>query len=186
MSPASRLAFAAAPAGSTSSSSRPSGTGRSTTPSEGGAPRRRNSSAVCAGTATPRPLTIAVLMPITRPSALASGPPELPGASRTSARIQLWLPMPGSLPTECTTPVESAPANPSGLPMAITSSPGRSAVESPGVAGSSAGRCRLLQRCAGWQGRGAGRAKRRGPGSGGRPRARFRLGRCAPRERWSE
>ena len=38
---------------------------------------------------------MAVLMPITRPSALASGPPELPGARRTSARIQLWPPMPG-------------------------------------------------------------------------------------------
>src|ERR1019366_6711201 len=34
-------------------------------------------------------------------------------------------------------PVESAPANPSGLPTAMTSSPGRSAAESPGVAASS-------------------------------------------------
>src|ERR1039458_850311 len=34
-------------------------------------------------------------------------------------------------------PVESAPANPSGLPTATTSSPGRSAAESPGVAASS-------------------------------------------------
>ena len=47
------------------------------------------------GTATPSPLTIAVLMPITRPSALASGPPELPGASRTSARIQFCAPHAG-------------------------------------------------------------------------------------------
>ena len=29
-----------------------------------------------------------LLMPITRPAASASGPPELPGASRTSARTQ--------------------------------------------------------------------------------------------------
>src|ERR1017187_1458508 len=34
-------------------------------------------------------------------------------------------------------PVESAPANPSGLPTAMTSSPGRSAAESPGLATSS-------------------------------------------------
>ena len=63
---------------------------------------------------------------ITRPCASASGPPEFPGASRTSAVTQRCRP--GS---ECTTPVVSAPMNPNGLPMAITSSPIRRAPRCP-------------------------------------------------------
>src|SRR5690242_3422872 len=77
---------------------------------------------------------MAVLMPTTSPLALASGPPEFPGASRTVARTQLRRPMPGMGPTEWITPVVKAPENPRGLPIAITSSPGRSALESPAAA----------------------------------------------------
>ena len=77
------------------------------------------------GAATPSPFTTAVLIPMTRPSASASGPPELPGARRTSVRIQLCAPMPVIAPIEWMTPVETAPINPKGLPTAIASWPGR-------------------------------------------------------------
>jgi len=40
-----------------------------------------------------------VLMPMTRPAASASGPPEFPGASRTPACTQDCGPKPGSGPT---------------------------------------------------------------------------------------
>jgi len=40
------------------------------------------------GTATPSPLTTMLLIPMSLPSASTRGPPELPGASRTSATIQ--------------------------------------------------------------------------------------------------
>src|SRR5262245_1133550 len=68
-----------------------------------------------------------LLIPTTRPSASASIPPELPGASLTSA------------PTHCftfawTIPTAIAPTRPSGLPTANTNPPTRRASELPIVA----------------------------------------------------
>src|ERR1019366_900244 len=139
-SPVHSGAAAAGLPGSTLSTSRPKRrsskrTGCTVTPSENpDAPRRKNAVTALPGTAAPSPCTIMVLMPITRPYASASGPPELPGARRTSASTQLWRPNPARLPSACTTPVVSAPMKPMGLPMAITNSPTRSAPESPKVA----------------------------------------------------
>src|SRR5580704_747613 len=76
-----------------------------------------------------RPATM-VLMPITRPRTSARGPPEFPGARRTLACTQVREPMPPSGPTAWMTPVVSAPTKPSGLPIAMASSPGRSLEES--------------------------------------------------------
>ncbi len=50
-----------------------------------------------------------LLMPITRPCASASGPPELPGASRTSARTHACCRGPSVEAAAWTTPVVSAP-----------------------------------------------------------------------------
>src|ERR1035438_10125706 len=139
-SPVQSGAAAAALPGSTLSTSRPKRrsskrTGCTVTPNENpDAPRRKNAVTALPGTAAPSPCTIMVLMPITRPYASASGPPELPGARRTSASTQLWRPNPARLPSACTTPVVTAPMKPMGLPMAITNSPTRSAPESPKVA----------------------------------------------------
>src|SRR5579862_4473065 len=140
MSPAHSGAPAAGLPGSTCSTSSPNRrssrrTGRSVTPNEKpDAPRRRKAVSAFPGTAAPSPFTIMVLMPITRPRASASGPPELPGASRTSASTQRCAPNPARLPSRYTTPVVSAPMKPMGLPMAITNSPMRSALESPKLA----------------------------------------------------
>src|SRR5262245_52212560 len=64
-----------------------------------------------------------LLIPTTRPSASASIPPELPGASRTSAPTH-------SFPFAYTIPTVSAPMRPSGLPTANTNSPTRKVSES--------------------------------------------------------
>src|SRR6266851_1212648 len=89
-----------------------------------------------------RPATM-VLMPMTRPRASASGPPEFPGARRTSDCTQCWEFRRRKGPTAWITPVVRAPTKPSGLPMAMASSPGRSCEESAGVA---AGRFAALMR----------------------------------------
>jgi len=52
-------------------------------------PRRGKRSTALLGTARAKPPAIALLIPITRPCASANGPPELPGASRTSACTHL-------------------------------------------------------------------------------------------------
>src|SRR5713226_7937381 len=82
-------------------------------------------------------------MPMTRPRASASGPPEFPGARRTSACTQGSEPKRRSGPTAWITPVVSAPTKPSGLPMAMASSPGRTCEESAAAA---AGRFAALMR----------------------------------------
>src|SRR5215813_14160480 len=79
------------------------------------------------GTANARLLAIMLLIPTTRPSASASIPPELPGASRTSAPIHCF-------PLAWTIPTARAPTRPSGLPTANTNSPTRKVSESPIVA----------------------------------------------------
>src|SRR5260370_4831529 len=92
-----------------------------------------------------------VLMPMTRPLASASGPPEFPGARRTSACTHGCEPKarrdppsgPTIGPTAWITPVVSAPTKPSGLPMAMASSPGRTCAESAAV---TAGRFVALMR----------------------------------------
>src|SRR5205085_4542971 len=79
-----------------------------------------------------------LLMPITWPRASARGPPELPGASRTSACTQRWRPPSPAGPMAWTIPIVSAPTTPKGLPTASTSSPTRRAPESAtGAAGRS-------------------------------------------------
>ena len=88
----------------------------------------------------------AVLIPITRPAASASGPPELPGLMGASVWITsgrfspVWLrPAPTLVRVRCTaeitpTVTEPNPVAPSGLPMAATGCPGRTLVESPNSA----------------------------------------------------
>src|ERR1051326_6644696 len=111
MSPGSSDAAAAALSRSISSTIRPTflshvRTGLTVTPSDTPAPYFKNDATVLLGTASARPpATIIVLSPTTRPCASASGPPELPGTSPTSACTQVRLPSPRSGPMECTTPV---------------------------------------------------------------------------------
>src|SRR5262249_55469215 len=65
------------------------------------------------GIASARPPAIIVFMPTTFPAESARGPPELPGARRTSA----WMKRrpPGRTgPTACTTPAVSVRRNPRG------------------------------------------------------------------------
>ena len=52
-----------------------------------------NPPATCVGMAIPSPPAIMQLMPTTAPSSVASGPPELPGASRMSARSHASSPL---------------------------------------------------------------------------------------------
>mmetsp|Transcript_50420 Transcript_50420/g.163348 ORF Transcript_50420/g.163348 Transcript_50420/m.163348 type:complete len:257 (+) Transcript_50420:286-1056(+) len=84
------------------------------------------------------PWMIAVLMPTTREAESTSGPPELPGLSATSVCTMSSMSRPSfarsERPLAETTPAETVDANPSGLPMATTSCPTRSASESPSVA----------------------------------------------------
>jgi len=86
---------------------------------------------------------IAEFMPITWPSVLNSGPPELPGLIGAS----IWMkssnsPAPRSRPRAETMPAETEPPRPNGLPQATTQSPTSTAALSPhtaagsGVAGS--------------------------------------------------
>jgi len=77
--------------------------------------------------ATPRsPPTTMVLMPITPPAALTSGPPELPGARVTSARMMGTALPPlrvSAVPSELMIPPVTAPRCPQGCPMASTTWP---------------------------------------------------------------
>ena len=87
--------------------------------------------------AVARPTAIAVLMPMTLPSASSSGPPELPGLIAASVWIRLLsgLVEPSVVierPVAETMPlVTEFEYVPSGLPIAITSWPTLSASESP-------------------------------------------------------
>ena len=75
---------------------------------------------------------IAVLMPITCPSMLNSGPPELPrliaaSVCRKSSYWPWWM----SRPRAETMPAVTVPPRPNGLPIARTQSPTRDWPESP-------------------------------------------------------
>src|SRR6266540_3908175 len=81
-------------------------------------------------------------MPTTSPALLASAPPELPGCSAASVWMTLSMMRPirpldavNDLPSALTTPALTEPANPSGLPTAITSWPTRTSSASPSMAG---------------------------------------------------
>src|SRR5467141_3793262 len=90
-----------------------------------------------AGTPSATPDTTIAATPITRPCASASGPPEFPGARRTSAWIQTSEPLPfspyprGNGLTVCSTPTLTASLTPNGWPTAKTREPDRRAYGSP-------------------------------------------------------
>src|SRR5712664_1389633 len=143
MSPGKSDACAAGLPGSISRSTRPkrvpsrhgTRTGWMLTPSQPSlAPAAENWHTALLGTASARRPATMVLIPITRPCASASGPPELPGARRTLACTQLCEPRLRRGPTAWITPVVNAPTKPIGLPIAMASSPGRTWEESAGRA----------------------------------------------------
>ena len=72
-------------------------------------------------------MAICELMPITRPSASISGPPELPGLIEASVWMTFEIENPlGALISRATAetmPVVTVRVNPNGLPMATTGSP---------------------------------------------------------------
>src|SRR6266446_2378363 len=80
----------------------------------------------------------AVLTPTTRPRESTSGPPELPGFNAASVWITSSINRPpterNEPPNRPTTPAGTVLWKPSGLPIAITSCPTRSAAESPNSA----------------------------------------------------
>ena len=85
--------------------------------------------------------TIAVLIPITRPSRLSSGPPEFPGLMDASVWMKFsYVVTPTRLRAVADTiPAVTVRSRPNGLPMAITHWPTRSRSESPiSAAGSGA------------------------------------------------
>src|SRR5579859_343132 len=89
------------------------------------------------------PRMMAVLTPTTRPRESHSGPPLLPGLSATSLWMMPSMARPSRArivrPRALTTPAETVELKPSGLPMATTSCPARSEVESPKAAWRGAG-----------------------------------------------
>ncbi len=100
------------------------------------------------GTAKPTPsalpesLRICALIPITRPRASKSGPPELPwliGASVWIASTRLYCEVSESIERRIaeTTPTPSEFSLPNGLPIAATGSPTVTAAELPSGTGSS-------------------------------------------------
>ena len=94
--------------------------------------------AVSIGIAKQRPWAgriTAVLTPITSPAEVASGPPEFPGLSAASVWMMLSIRWPererSDLPSALTTPAVTVVWNPNGFPIATTSWPGLSRLESP-------------------------------------------------------
>src|SRR4051794_26727273 len=97
------------------------------------------------GTAKPTPEleplcdAICELMPITRPAASSSGPPELPGLMAasvcTAPGIEKPLGASISRPSAETMPVVTVPERPNGEPIAIAASPGRSELEEASCSG---------------------------------------------------
>ena len=79
------------------------------------------------------------LMPITRPAASMSGPPELPGLMDASVWITfgIWKPLGASIlrATAETMPVVTVRVKPNGLPIATTGSPTSAEPESPSGTG---------------------------------------------------
>src|SRR5262249_56540243 len=86
------------------------------------------------GTASARPPVIMVLMPTTRPAASASGPPEFPGASRTSAWIHRRPPRTNGA-MAWTTPAVSVRRRPRGGAGATTTAPTRTSAQTGAPAG---------------------------------------------------
>ena len=79
---------------------------------------------------------IAVLMPITSPRRLSSGPPELPGliaASVCSTCAERPSATGNGRSSALMTPTLTVCARPNGLPIAITQSPGCICDESPNL-----------------------------------------------------
>jgi hypothetical protein len=87
----------------------------------------------------PPPVSIWELMPITRPAASSSGPPELPGLIAASVWMTSRIVKPfGALIWRCralTTPVVSVRSRPNGLPIAIVGSPTCTSLAEPSVSG---------------------------------------------------
>ena len=86
--------------------------------------------------------TMAVLMPITRPSRFASGPPELPGLIEASVWMKFsYVATPTRVRAVADTmPTVTVRSSPNGLPMATTHWPTRRRSESPSdAAGSGVG-----------------------------------------------
>ena len=90
----------------------------------------------------PPPVSIWELMPITRPAASSSGPPELPGLIGASVCSTLLIVKPlGAVIWRCRaeiTPVVSVRSRSKGLPIAYTGSPTWTPAESPSISGFSA------------------------------------------------
>ncbi len=79
---------------------------------------------------------MAVLTPMSCPSMLRSGPPELPGLIDASVWMKSKSVRSPALKLRCTaetTPVVTVFASPNGLPMAMTVSPMRRSSERPGA-----------------------------------------------------
>ena len=89
--------------------------------------------------ASPLAVAICELIPMTRPLASSSGPPELPGLSAASVWITLSIAKPlGAVSRRWsaeTTPVVSVRSSPNGLPIATVGSPTRTEPESPRSSG---------------------------------------------------
>ena len=83
---------------------------------------------------------IAVLMPMTSPRMLSSGPPELPRLMAASvwmysrSRPGIGLSCVSTRPTALTTPTVTVFENENGLPIAMTQSPAAICAESPNFA----------------------------------------------------
>ena len=106
------------------------------------------------GIASPSPTpATAVLMPTTVPLPSTSAPPELPGFSAasvwiTSSIIRVVPPSRAGSerPRADTTPADTEPVKPCGLPIATTSCPTRSSAASPSSAAGATPRLRPQQR----------------------------------------
>ncbi len=110
------------------------------------------------------PAIIAVLMPTTSPREETSGPPELPGLSAASVWITSSISRPvaarSDRPSADTTPAVTVDSKPSGLPIATTSWPRRSAL---GVAEPCRRQGAVGRRCAARRGRCRDRRPARAP-----------------------
>ena len=156
MSPGTIPAVSAGPPGTTVCTIGPSSTVTVSTPRYGcsTSPSSRSCGtiflAVSIGTAkpiptlppsSPPPVRIAELMPMTRPAASISGPPELPGFSAASVWMtsSIWNPSGAWMRrwSADTTPVVSVRSRPNGLPIATVGSPTFTSADEPSASGRS-------------------------------------------------